>query len=203
MEQETKRLIKNRIRQEVLKRRNAMTLEERDRSDESILEQLLDLKAFEACTDILLYASYGSEADTVRLTEYLLPMPGKKIYMPKVTGQEEMEFYEIRSLSDLRKGYKGIPEPEGKSSRYEYREGSEPLMIMPGVAFDRDRNRIGYGKGFYDRYLAKFPQLLEKTIAICHACQLVAESIPAENTDRKPQRIVVGINFGGINDESE
>lgn len=203
MDQENNRLIKNRIRQEVLKRRNTMTREERDRSDESILQQLLDLKAFEACTDILLYASYGSETDTVRLTEYLLQMPGKRIYMPKVTGQEEMEFYEIRSMSELLEGYKGISEPDGKSTRYEYHEGSEPLMIMPGVAFDRDRNRIGYGKGFYDRYLTKYPQLVDKTIAICHSCQLVAESIPAENTDRKPQRIVVGINFGGINDESE
>ena len=150
---------------------------------------------------ILIFASYGSEIDT---TEIILEAlrTGKKVYVPKVEG-DRMNFYRIRSMDHLRPGYKGIPEPvaqaviaadnadeHGKSMElYEYvaEEMPHALMIMPGVAFDRENHRVGYGGGFYDRYLEKHPQL--ERVAVAFSFQMLPE-VPTEPTDICPQIVV-------------
>ena len=63
------------------------------------------------------------------------------------------------------------------------------LLLMPGVAFDRYRNRIGYGKGFYDRFLAEFPELCLRSIAVGYQCQLL-EELPSEETDIRPCQVI-------------
>ena len=72
-----------------------------------------------------------------------------------------MIFYKLTDFSQLEPGYFGIPEPVcGETVKWE-----EALMIMPGVAFDRKNHRVGYGGGFYDRYLEKHPQVKRVAIA--------------------------------------
>lgn len=103
----------------------------------------------------------------------------------------EMAFFRIEALENLAPGYKGIPEPPGDAQRYIYTpdRAEQTLLLMPGVAFDRFRNRLGYGKGFYDRYLADKPVLQARTIAIGYRCQLL-EELPADHKDIRPYQVI-------------
>ena len=95
-----------------------------------------------------------------------------------------MIFFRIDGEEDLEPGYFGIREPkQGLSAA----DGSNGLMIMPGVAFDRSRGRVGYGGGFYDRYLAAHPDLF--TAAVAFEFQLF-DQVPREETDILPRCLI-------------
>ena len=94
-----------------------------------------------------------------------------------------MVFYKLTDFARLEPGYFGIPEPASG----EIVDWPKALMIMPGVAFDRANHRVGYGGGFYDRYLEKHPQL--ERVAIAFSFQMLPE-VPTEPTDICPQIIV-------------
>ena len=83
-----------------------------------------------------------------------------------------MYFYRINDLEDLKKGYMGILEPREGLPVSECNEG---VIIVPGVAFDKNKARCGYGKGFYDKYLSKHPKLVK--IGICFEFQLYDELV--------------------------
>lgn len=179
---------KKHIRDRVLRLRDAMAPEERLVKSRKIMKKLKQTEAYINAELLLTYINYKSEVETKELIGDALTL-GKKVYCPKVDG-ENIEFYRISSKEEVRSGYKGIPEPAGhEDSRLTENEISAHrcLMLMPGSAFDHERNRIGYGKGFYDRYLERYPQL--ESIAVCFACQLV-EDIPAQVYDRRPDMII-------------
>ncbi len=177
------------IRREVLRRRDALSPEERKRGSMLLTERILGHQWFYLSENILMFVSYGSEIDTGEILREAWKL-GKKVYVPKVCG-DSMDFYRIGSMDELQSGYKGISEPEGNSERFVCRKEnvSKTLMLMPGAAFDGMRNRIGYGKGFYDRYLADNEALQTRTIAIGFCCQVV-EEIPAEETDIRPYQVI-------------
>ena len=195
---------KGEIRKDVLRRRDALDKESRAIASIKLADRIIGHQWFYRSDRILIFASYGSEIDT---TEIILEAlrTGKKVYVPKVEG-DRMNFYRIRSMDHLRPGYKGIPDPvaqaviaadnadeHGKRMElYEYvaEEMPHTLMIMPGVAFDPFRNRIGYGKGFYDRYLADKQELKLRTIAVGFQCQEV-EEVPVEESDIKPYQVIL------------
>ena len=181
---------KKEIRKRVLAKREALTPAERYRSAVLITDSILNHEWFYNAEYILLFASYGSEISTDELLLASLKL-GKKVYMPRVQG-DTMEFYRIFSVDNLVTGYKGILEPDGLSERFVYtctykQNPDKVLMIMPGAAFDPKRNRIGYGKGFYDKYLTDKQEL--HTIAIGFDCQMV-ESIDADENDIKPMQVI-------------
>lgn len=113
----------------------------------------------------------------------------KTSYHDKTT--QYMDFFRIENMSQLKAGYRGILEPSGDSERYVYtsERAGRTLMLMPGAAFDSFRNRLGYGGGFYDRYLADREALQLRTIAVGFKCQMV-EEIPAESTDIRPCQVI-------------
>ena len=92
-------------------------------------------------------------------------------------------------MDELVAGYKGIPEPKGDSEEYVYPMEGNTLLLMPGVAFDPFGNRMGYGGGFYDRFLADKEDLRLCSIAVGFQCQMV-EQIPVEAHDVKPYQII-------------
>ena len=98
-------------------------------------------------------------------------------------------FYEITSMEDLQPGYQGIREPVEKEERlYDSKmAGKDGIILVPGAVFDRQRSRMGYGKGFYDRFLSKNPGLFSAALAF--ECQ-IARKIPVEPHDIKPDMIV-------------
>ena len=145
---------------------------------------------------ILAFVNYGSEIRTREIIKEAL-QKGKKVYVPKIERvgdivKEEMVFYQITTLDQLKEGYRSIPEPEGDTEQYLYspEEAKKTLLLMPGVGFDPYRNRMGYGKGFYDRFLEDKEELWIRSIAIGHACQMTDE-IPSDQKDIKPYQVIV------------
>ena len=175
------------LRKEMLAKRAAINKEERERAELLLNERLFGHLWFYKAKNILIYVSYGSEISTIELIAESLRQ-SKNVYVPKVSGKE-MRFFKIQSLNDLSKGYKGILEPENLTEEFQAipERAEDTLMIMPGVAFDCFRNRIGYGGGYYDKYLSDKPYL--NTIAIGFTCQ-ITDKIEADSTDIKPGQII-------------
>lgn len=174
---------KSSIRKEIKALRDNLDEPEIISKSGEIFSRLVLLPEYKTNNKIFTYISAKNEVDTIKLINYSL-LKGRKVYVPKVTGKE-MDFYEISDLSECVRGYMGIYEPD--TSYKEPDLSGEGLFIMPGVAFDNKLNRIGFGGGFYDRYLERFPSFTK--VAICYDFQLV-ESIPAENTDIKPDILI-------------
>lgn len=181
------------IRRRALALRESLSGAERERARILLTERILGHQWFYRADILLGFAGYGSEIDTAEILQEALRL-GKRVYLPRVIKEgagAEMIFLRIASLEELTPGYRGIPEPPECAEAYGYRDGEAErvLMLMPGVAFDSMRNRIGYGKGFYDRYLADKPGLRLKTIAVGFRCQLV-EEIPCGEHDIKPYQVI-------------
>lgn len=182
--------VKRQLRKEVLKRRDSLKEAERKMAAIKLADRIIGHQWFYRSDRLLIFASYGSEIDTSEIISEALRM-GKRVYLPKVEG-EEMQFYKIEFPEELEEGYRGIPEPAGSSEQYRYceEEADRTLVIMPGVAFDPYRNRIGYGKGFYDRFLADKEALKIRTIAVGFQCQMV-EEIPQDLNDIRPYQVIL------------
>lgn len=187
-------------RKAALARRDAIPEIDRERYSRMIIDKLLESKELKGADNVLVYCSYLSEVDTHALIERLL-YKGKRVYCPKVTDPKNgiMEFYEVRGMKDLTEGYHGIPEPV-TTDRYVTGEAmhdldsnhtdmlhTDTLMILPGVAFDRDCNRIGYRGGFYDRYIPRIPGAY--LIALAFEEQISEDIFPMESHDIKPDAI--------------
>lgn len=167
--------------------RDSLSADECKHYSENITGRLLATKEYQASRDVLVYVSTGSEADTAGIIRKAW-QDSKNVYVPKVYGKE-MQFIKITSFDELAVGYYGIMEPMKDEPVWE--KGSEAsLCVMPGIAFDRQFNRIGYGGGFYDRFLADNESCIKA--AICYSGQLIA-SIDSEDTDIKPDIIVTDV----------
>ena len=169
------------IRKKIFASRKRCTDQQVEQWSRDITKRVTMLPAFRRAEKILAYADYNHEV----ITRYLIEEAwhaGKTVAVPKVVGTD-MIFYHITDFSQLKPGYYGIPEPEaGIPAEWEH-----ALIIMPGVAFDRNNHRVGYGGGFYDRYLEKHPSL--ERVALAFDFQILPE-VPAEPTDIIPQIIV-------------
>ncbi len=173
---------KKEIREQILKKRQALSLEEWKEKSLTIAKQIFLHPAFREETYIFAYLPIRGEVNTLPVLEEAWRQ-GKKTAVPKVISETEMEFYEITSLADLSPGKFGILEPVTEKRA----ETKKALILMPGAAFDRSCARIGYGGGYYDRYLKKHPQM--HTAALAFDLQLV-EEITAESHDIKPEYLV-------------
>ena len=177
--------LRKEIRRKKLKERAALPPGIRQHAEAGIAQRLFSCALYQEAEEVFCYASYGSETDTSRIIEESLRL-GKRTAVPKVTGERRMEFYYISSMEELSPGYRGIPEPEGRAGT-EAVPAKDALIILPGAAFDRKGNRLGYGGGFYDTYLAAHPQAGRAAIAF--ALQ-IAEDIPSAPHDIRPDIIV-------------
>ena len=181
---------KKTLRKECIKVRDGLPLEIRERGALLITERILGHQWYYLSDTILGFSSFGSEIDTTELLEETLRQK-KRLFLPKVEGKA-MDFYQVKDLSELKCGYKGILEPSGESVRFqkEVFTPEKTLLLMPGVAFDLYGNRLGYGGGFYDRFLKLYPELHTRSIAIGFAAQRVPE-IPVEAWDSKPYQTIL------------
>ncbi|WP_034452393.1 5-formyltetrahydrofolate cyclo-ligase [Butyrivibrio sp. AE2032] len=189
---------KKHIRKASLAKRDALTREQIEEKSRQIFEKLMELNEYRDAENILVYASMRSEVLTDDIILDALAN-GKKVFCPKVTDKPNgiMEFVRIMSLEELKEGYFGISEPELTddseiAGRAGFEEGTgcsdKTLVIMPGAAFDRQCNRIGYGGGFYDRYLKRHPEF--QTVALSFECQILDELIPVDEFDVKPTALL-------------
>lgn len=194
------RQTKREVRERALAGRDALTCAERAAYSKEIIQKIIESECYQKASALLVYMSFRSEVETEMLIEKALK-DQKSVFIPAVSGRE-MEFFRITSLNELKSGYQGILEPaqEAETSyrtwmRQKENMTEKTLLCMPGAAFDRERNRIGYGGGYYDRYLSALSaELGEKngdieTIALAFSCQIFDE-IPREPHDLRPDGIV-------------
>lgn len=146
---------KQQLRQKMLRMRNSLSEQERKEMNEQLLRRLLLLPLYREAATILTYVSTKTEADTHSLIERAIA-DGKHVAVPKCGEGRSMEFYEIWSLDQLSPGVMGILEPRGDT---DILTDSGALVIVPGLAFDHLGARVGYGGGYYDRYLYQHPDM--------------------------------------------
>ncbi len=166
---------KQELRSMIRQRKRAMTPEEIQRRSDALRDLFLRADAYRQAKTIYGYLPYNQEVRTVPILEQAL-RDGKKVAVPKVYG-DEMKFICLDDLTQVAKGYAGIPEPiaDGPVA------GDETaLVLMPGLAFDPQGRRIGYGGGFYDRFLRREPN--HPTLALCYSFQ-VLEHLETEEFD--------------------
>ena len=169
-------MIKQELRQRIRSQKRSMSLDEIEKKSERIFEKLENLKIWKEMELVYSYVSYNQEVQTAKRMEQWMAT-GKRIAVPKVVG-EDIRFYEIESMNQLQKGYQNILEPNSEKIV----EGEAGIVLMPGLAFDRSPHRLGYGGGFYDRYLQRWKGTSLTKIALCYSYQLL-EAIPFEEHD--------------------
>jgi 5-formyltetrahydrofolate cyclo-ligase len=179
---------KKELRKRMLDVRNNMTDDTVRLKSELIVQKVLQTPEYDEADNILLYADYCHEVGTVKIFEDALRR-GKRVYYPKCDAlTNTMEFYRISYITQLEKGYKGIMEPrEVETLRYRLNRKEDTLIIVPGVAFDISGYRLGYGKGFYDRFLMNKRQI--STMALAFSDQIIDE-LPHDTYDIKMDKIV-------------
>lgn len=165
---------KKALRSMIRQQKRAMTEEQIVSASQRLGELFLAHPLYQNAKTIYGYLPYNQEVRTVPMLEQAL-RDGKRVAVPKVMG-EKMKFFYVEDLN-CPLGYCNIPEPTGAES-----EADDPtaLVLMPGLAFDREGHRIGYGGGFYDKFLAAEPN--HPTLALCYDFQMV-ENLETEEFD--------------------
>ena len=157
---------KQQLRQAIRQRKRAMTQEEIEDRSRSLCEKFLNSDNYRRCTCLYGYLPYNQEVRTWPILHQALA-DGKQVAVPKVYG-DEMKFIYLTDLTQVAAGYAGIPEPIADGP---VAEQQDALVLMPGLAFDPQGHRIGYGGGFYDKFLSREPK--HPTVALCYEFQMV------------------------------
>lgn len=181
---------KRKIRKDILIKRASIPIDQRRMADMVIADRIIGHQWFYQAEILLGFVNYDTEISTMEILSEALSK-GKKVFLPKIDGND-MFFYQINSLDDLIEGYKGILEPKGDTEKFDYSvyKESRALILVPGAAFDIYGNRMGYGKGFYDRFLADKEMLRTYSIGIGYKCQQV-DNLPVDEFDIKPYQVIL------------
>ncbi len=181
---------KEKVRRRALETRDALAEEWRLETSRIIVEKLLASEWYQQSEILLSYSSIRSEVETRELNERV-QADGKQLFLPRTDAEKKnMCFYKVEDLKKLKKGNFGVSEPRGSEAVEQVMESGayskeKILMVMPGVAFDEKGYRLGYGGGFYDRYLQRYGTMLT-SVMIAFAEQ-ETWIIPAETSDVKPE----------------
>ena len=166
---------KKALRKEIRERKRAMTEEEIVSRSEKLGELFTATEAYRNAKSVYGYLPYNQEVRTVPILQKALT-DGKRVAVPKVYG-DTMRFLWLEDLTQVEKSEMGIPEPIADQP---VADDPTALVLMPGVAFTQKGERIGYGGGYYDRFLAAEPN--HPTVALCYEFQMV-EALPTEEFD--------------------
>lgn len=157
---------KTALRKEIREKKRAMTEQQIADASRRLGELFIASDAYKNAKTIYGYLPYNQEVRTVPMLEQAIK-DGKRVAVPKVYG-DEMKFIYMTDLSAVSKGYAGIPEPIADQP---VADDPTALVLMPGLAFDPQGHRIGYGGGFYDKFLAAEPD--HPTLALCYDFQML------------------------------
>lgn len=154
------------LRKTIREKKRAMTPAEIEQASARLQELFLATDLYKNASTLYGYLPYNQEVCTVPMLECALA-DGKRVAVPKVYG-DQMKFIYLTDLTQVEKGYAGIPEPIADAP---VADDPTALVLMPGLAFDREGHRIGYGGGFYDKFLAAEPN--HPTLALCYEFQVL------------------------------
>ncbi len=169
---------KKALRIEMKKIRAALSPALRAEAARACFQRIYALPEFKGAKTLFCYAAVGDELSTAEIAA-----AHPRVAYPKVMGEGEMRFF---LGGKLQAGYRGIPEPQGGEEVWP-EEGD--LMLLPGLVFGQDGSRLGYGKGFYDRYLAACP-IRPYCVGMGYDEQFL-EKIPAEPHDQRLDLLVL------------
>lgn len=177
---------KTQLRKELLQKRNNIDGDYSISASQAIFENALQNQKIQGAKTILSYMPYGKEANILPLNQWILDS-GKNLCIPRVKDSTVMEAIKIEDLDKglVKKAF-GILEPQDNLGAIDIHEID--LVLVPGVAFDKYGNRLGHGKGYYDRFLSKC-SVNTIFIGICYSFQLL-ESIPFSSHDVKVHYII-------------
>ena len=188
---------KEKVRKKAVETRDSIDEESRQQKSEQIAKKILEADWFKEADIVLSYHAFRSEVEVDALNRAVLTQ-GKKLYLPKTYVKEkQIRFFEITDLSKLKRGYQKIWEPTGEEPEFSFEtvkeEQKKVLMIMPGTAYDARGYRMGYGGGYYDRYLNAHEEewkMIDFMTAFAAFSEQKMILIPGERCDVKPDVIV-------------
>lgn len=154
------------LRREIREKKRAMTPAQVEEKSRILTAMFLETEQYRNATTLYAYLPYNQEVRTEGIMTRALA-DGKRVAVPKIYGKE-MRFLYLEDISQVSPGYAGIPEPIGDGP---VAEDPGALVLLPGLAFDKAGRRIGYGGGFYDKFLAAEPG--HPTMALCYDFQMV------------------------------
>jgi len=174
------------LRKEILAKRNGIPASVKKVKDRAIEDRLFELDELKHAKTVFFFASFRSEVDTSGMIRRSLK-EGKTVILPRVEGTA-LGLYRITGPDELIPGCMNIPEPSVLTDDRKVRINDVDAIIVPGAAFDRSGNRIGYGGGFYDRLLAQ----LQKPVPVIAPAyeEQVIDTVPADSHDKKVGMIV-------------
>jgi len=188
---------KEKVRKKAVETRDSIDEESRQQKSEEIAKKILEADWFKEADIVLSYHAFRSEVEVDALNRAVLTQ-GKKLYLPKTYVKEkQIRFFEITDLSKLKRGYQKIWEPTGEEPEFSFEtvkeEQKKVLMIMPGTAYDARGYRMGYGGGYYDRYLNAHEaewKMIDFMTGFAAFSEQKMILIPGERCDVKPDVIV-------------
>jgi len=180
---------KKKIREEILQKLHAISKEERERKVKQLKRKLFSLKEFKTAQCVMFYVSKYYEIDTHQMIDETIAM-GKKVVVPITLKEEKiLRPSELKDRDkELVKGHYGIHQPHEKHIRPVPLEEVD-LMVVPGLAFDKNGHRLGHGGGYYDRFLEKAPEKVF-TVSLAFDFQVVDE-LPRHTTDIPVNKILI------------
>ncbi len=177
---------KYKVRKNATLVRNTISKEKRDDGNCIICQKVMDYIDKENIKNVFTYVSYKSETDTRNIILKLLNDTDVEVNVPVVEG-DMINFYNINNLEALKESKLGIPEPVIDDSNRDENiriPQKGDLLLIPGLLFSKDGNRLGYGGGFYDRYIEKYKNNGFISVGICFKAQ-ITEYIPIDDKDQK------------------
>lgn len=152
---------KTKIRESYIEKRRSLSIEEKKDLDNQVCERVIASSTYKNANVILAYMPKEDELDITSVLEKAL-LDGKKLALPNCDPEtKNMDFYFVNSLSELSEGHYSILEPNTDNEMYDYENYKDKniICIVPAIVYDRKGFRIGYGGGYYDRYLSTFKGL--------------------------------------------
>jgi 5-formyltetrahydrofolate cyclo-ligase len=182
MKKEEKKILRNKI----LSIRDSLNRNEKEIMDNEIFNKLKNTELYKNARNIFIYISFSNEINTINIIKKALE-DKKDVFIPKIyKTNKSMKAIKLNSFDDLKKNSMGILEPID-DSKYIEKENID-LIVVPGVVFDKDCNRIGYGGGYYDRYLKDIAYKNNKVV-LAYDLQVI-DKIESEEHDIKVDYII-------------
>lgn len=177
--------MKNQMRKEFLEKRNSMPMDAQIEKSSAIFEKIINSQGYKNADWVFTYIDMGSEVKTIPLIEKAWA-DHKRVAVPIAKANRLMYFVEITNFDALTRTKLGVMEPNVGIEKQVF-PTENTLFIVPGSMFDEERNRCGYGGGYYDTYTEK--NQVNNTVGVCFDFQ-VLKKIPTEKFDRKLYQII-------------